>query len=174
VLGAGGGEGAEVVAALDPGRGAPEGTDVERPRVVEGPAPAQGRGRSRENPVLVGAPAGVPSGVEARSLRHAACREVGGQEPGERTAHAVRRKPSLGRSARHLARGVHAGVGTACDAQVDGAEDGLERGPQRALDRAQAGLRGPAGEPGPVVLEVEPEGPHAVDSRPRTASGGAA
>ena len=54
---------------------------------------------------------------------------------------------------------MHTGVGATGDGQRNRtAEDRRERLLERALDAAQPRLGGPAGEPGPVVFEIEPGG----------------
>jgi hypothetical protein len=54
---------------------------------------------------------------------------------------------------------MDAGVGASCDGQLNRLlADRRKRTSQLALDRAQAGLRGPAREIGPVVFEKKPAG----------------
>ncbi len=63
-----------------------------------------------------------------------------------------------GGEARHLANGVHPGIRAPGDGDLHAlAEQLLEGVGQDALDRAQPGLRRPAGEAGTVILERQSE-----------------
>ena len=112
-------------------------------------------------PVAVGAGEGVAAGVEAvADDGRGGHGDVGGAEavqaPGQVVGHG-----GGGREARHLPLGVHPGVGAAGDGQLDRlAQDGLERGLELSLHRAHPRLPGPAGEPGAVVFDVEPDAAH--------------
>ena len=98
---------------------------------------------ARERVVARGEAVGHLLGLEDRDLV--------GQQRVDRAQR--RRRAGIGDD---LAERVHAAIGAARDRQVDGlAQDRLQRALELGRHGAPAGLRGPAGEGRPVVLEGE-------------------
>jgi len=109
-----------------------------------------------EDPVTVGAGASIAAGVEGRiGLDARADGDVARQDRVQAADEALPRP--LGLEARDLGGGVDARVRAAGDGERRlRAQDAPQGGLELALDRAQAGLRGPATEPGSVVGDLQP------------------
>src|SRR5262245_3214915 len=121
----------------------------ERPAALE-----RAEDRGGDDPVAVGARAGVAACVEAvwrgRALEH---RDLVRQDRVQRAGEVARRLASP-LEARHLTPRVNARVGAPGNGEGHGlAEDALERALDLALHGAQAGLRGPAREGRAVVRD---------------------
>jgi hypothetical protein len=154
-------EGAEVMAADDAGGGGGHRAGVQRAGVVEHPRPPQRRRGPGEDAVLVAARGRVAAGVEARrGVGDGAGAEVWGQQAGEPAQDPLGGQVARRGDARHLPAGVDAGVGAPGHRQLERApQQGAERLAKNALGGAEPRLGGPAGEPRPVVLKVEPDDP---------------
>ncbi len=99
---------------------------------------------------------GPNAGVEVlRRLLHRDDGDVVRKDGVERLGGVIGGRASLDVDARDLPERVHTGVGAPGDREHQ--EDLGERPAHLVLDGSPAGLRGPAGEVGAVVLERQPE-----------------
>ena len=152
----------EVVQAEQSGTGGGHPLDVEFAADRGGGVPQQGVGRAVGQPVGVpppdrGEPGVEPLGGDGDPVHDDIVRECPAQPAGQGAGDLVR-PGQVEVDVRHLAAGVHAGVrpsGTDQDGRLGQPQHPAQPGLQLALDRAQAGLGGPAVERRPVVADVE-------------------
>ena len=158
-------EGREVVRAHERSGALLELLEIDGSRPPESPTRAQrGTRPCREHDVPVRPCRRRESRVESdRRLLRLEDGDVVGQRGVERLGEPRHRWAALGVEARDLPGRMNARVGPAGDGEAaPGRQDGVERLAQRALDRPLARLPRPAAKPGPVVLERQPEGRHAM------------
>ena len=159
----------EVVRAHEARAGRLHGREVERPRHVPGGLGLERTSRApEEQPVAVELARGPEPGVEPGGrLVHGDDRHVVGQERVEARLEPLRRDGRARLEARHLPERVDPRIRPARACHPDGRPQQFGEGPlELALDGPRVGLDLPAREPGPVILEGEPE-------RPRGGLGGA-
>ena len=142
-------EGGEVVRPGQQRRGGVQGVAVDRLRPPERTARLErGAHAAPEDPVAIGPRARREAGAEVvlRLLGHEDG-DVVRQRRVERLGRLLRRRPACGPDARHLAGGVHAGVGAAGDLEsVPSREDCVERLAHDPLDRALLAAAAPSRE----------------------------